>query len=225
MNAKNFWKMMLSFGLLISLILPTAGLANAKLNASPLRSRLAADKRDELVKYGQLAAKYVSDCEGLTDQARPSGERLKRCLTIAKELRDKFTEFNATLDTIIRNIKNGNKWTKELDEQFDKEATGRGIDAETINKVKQSSGVRAFLQENITVLKASKGDLDNEVKELEAKIQKNASTQNEIFQTVSYKPAAEYSLGRGITVGKIIKTVAIVLATVCNVVSGGTVCK
>lgn len=208
MNYKNFWKMILSLGLLVTLILPSAGLANAKTNAPMIPSRLFGDKSDALVKYGQLVAKYFADCNDLDKQERPSGEKLKRCLMIAKELRDRFTEFTSTLETLVKNIKNAKKWTKELDEQFNKEAAKFKIDAETIDNIRQAGGVRAFYQENLNVLKAFKGDLDIEVKNLETKIQKNASTQNQFFQTVSYAPAAEHAEYKRAGLNRILNKVA-----------------
>lgn len=113
--AKNFWRTMLSFGLLASMSLPPASLANVKADTPHIPLGLVKDAA--LDNYSQLAAKYLSDCDHLVDKKpRPSGEELKRCLTIIKELRDKFDGFTQRLTSITDKIKNEGKWTKELDE-------------------------------------------------------------------------------------------------------------
>jgi hypothetical protein len=220
LNYTNFWKMTLSLGLLISFVLPTVGLANTRANTLPASLKLAG-KNDVLVKYGQLAAKYLVDCDDLDSQPRPSGAQLKRCLTIAKELRDKFTEFIATSDTLVKNIQNNKKWTKELDEQFEKIAVKNGLDAETVRDVKQSGGFRTFYQTNINELKASKGAIDAEIKELEVQTNEKASGQNQVFQKISYEPKAKARFLKVLKkVAQIAKKVAVAIIAVCEA-SGG----
>jgi uncharacterized coiled-coil DUF342 family protein len=208
MNYKNFWKTMLSFGLLVSLILPSASLANVK---SKTPSNLV--KNEIISRYNQLAAKYLVDCDDLAAQTRPSGERLKRCLTIAKELRDKFAEFILTLDTLVKRIKGVKKWTNELDEQLLKESSKLGIDAETANDIRRAGGFRRFYESSIRELEFSKGELDLEVKELEAK----PASENQIFQKASFVPTTEYKrVGRLKRILRIVKKIAVAILAACE---------
>ena len=215
MNYKNLWKLTLSSALLVALVLPAAGLANPKTHVSP---KAASDKKDVLAKYSQLAGKYLSDCEGLTEQVRPAGDRLKRCLTIAKELQDKLLEFVATLDTIVKNAKGAKRWTPELDQRFDRDAAKSGLDAETINLIRQSGGFRAFYEKSLGELRSSKVEADREIKVLETKIKETASaSQGVFFQTASFEPAGEYSRGKKWEILlKVAKEVVKVIIAVCT---------
>ncbi len=60
---KNFWKVMLSLSLLVSLILPATSLANTKANALHNPVSLVTNKDAVLDQYSQLAAKYLGDCQ------------------------------------------------------------------------------------------------------------------------------------------------------------------
>lgn len=215
MKYKNFLKMMAVFSLSVFLILPLAALANAK-TTPPAASKQDRRFLEIVIRYGGLGIKYIGDCGDVLEQQPPSGQRLRQCLTISEQLRDQFNEFLESSDALVRKIKNAGKWTNELDEKFNNEAARNGVDAETIRLVKQAGGFRAFYEKSITQLKASRGEFDREVKELEAAIRKNASTQNQSFQKVSFEPVAERRGSKLKAVLKVAKAIADGLTYLCT---------
>ena len=125
-------------------------------------------------KYSQLASKYLEGCAD-RESSRPSNEKLKECLVIARELRDKFDAFVQGLTSASDKLKREDKWTKELDDKFERDALKDGVRADLVNEVKQKGGFREFYQKSFTVIKGSRADLDAEVRALEKELQGNAS--------------------------------------------------
>ena len=138
--------------------------------------------------YSELASKYLDNC-GKRETSRPSNEKLKECLVIAKELRDKFDAFAQRLTSASDQLKKDNKWTKELDDAFVRDAARDGVKANLINEVKEKGGFRAFFEKSFTLIKASKGDLAAEVRALEKELQGSASSGRQVFQQFSFAPA------------------------------------
>jgi len=217
MKNRLFGKMMLSFAISVLLLLPSAGLANVKAGSLHTPPSLVPVKDEVLDKYSQLAAKYLTDCADL-DVSRPSGEKLKRCLTIVKELRDKFDGLLQRLESITGKVKKEKRWTKELDDEFEKNAA-KGGDSNLINQVKQQGGFRAFYQKSITELKGSKPKFDAEVEELEKESQQNAFSGSQAFQMISY--ASRTSNVRCSVLCVVHQVVMGVIRAVCNAFGGG----
>ena len=206
MKNNKVWKKLLSLCLVGLFMLPMTTFANTKTSVLKGSPKLVNDIVPIFQSYSKLAAKYLVDCDEVHNQRRVSGERLKYCLTIAKDLRDKIIELNKTLDTLVRKIKNAGKWTKELDLEFDKGSFANGLDTESLSLIQQGNGYRTFTIKTIADLPINKVQIDAEVKELEAQIKKNASTNIQFFQPISYEPNAEFGRrGRLKIILKVIK--------------------
>lgn len=219
-NYKNVQKMMLVLGLLVTLLLPGAGLINAKTNSLTKSSKMFGNK-DDIKQFAQLADSFIVNCSNLDNVPQPSGEQLKRCLTISKGLRDKMTAFLGSLDSLVQVFKRKKMWGKEFDEKFIKVAAQNGVDAETIQDIKRAGGLSVFYQNAVTELKASKSGIDAEIKELEAQINNkaSASSQDKVFQKASFeKRASKLALLKKIA--KLAKKVAIAIIAACEA-SGG----
>lgn len=216
-NYKNIQKMMLAFGLLVTLLLPGVGLVNAKTNTLPPAAKRVGNK-DEILKFSKLADSFITNCSNLDNVPRPSGEQLKRCLTISKDLRDKMAAFQASLDSLVQVFKKKKAWGKEFDEKFIKVASKHGVDAETIQDIQKAGGLSVFYQTAVNELKASKSGLDLEIKELEVKVKESSAFQNHFFQQASFEQKSRKKLLR--LIAKIAKKVAIAIIAACEV-SGG----
>ena len=184
--------------MLIALILPTATLA--KDDDKPyIPPSLVKSESYAMAQFGKIFGKYEqADCESLLSDAQPNGQRLKQCLTITKEMRDKFSSFTQAVGSFSSKIKNADKWTKELDEDFAQTAVKRGIDSKFVNSVKQSGGFRSFYEKNLGTLNQLKGELDEEIKTLEKLQSKSVAEERSsfapFFVAVSYKRGAAASL-------------------------------
>lgn len=161
------WKITMGFAVLLSLTMGPATLAN---------TRADTPKDAFVVQYDQLAAKYLTDCDNWDVDSRVSGEKLKRCLTVAKELRDKFDTFLQKLESQITKIKNAKKWTRQLDEAFEKNAAKLGVQSTVISRIKDKGGFRAYYDKSIIQAKPPKTEFAAEIEALEAAIQKSASS-------------------------------------------------
>lgn len=216
MKNNKFWKQLMSVVLIGLILLPTGILANApKLtSSSPKASK---DITPVMKEYSKLAAKYLADCDSIHTLPRPAGDRLKYCLTVAKELRDKIIEVTKSLDTLIRNLKNAGKWTKELDDEFNNRASRSQINAEDLTQIRQGGGFREFSQKGNSDLKSSKSLFEQEINDLEAKIKKDASASIDFFQPISYQPVAEFNArGRLKLILKIVKAALDAATYVCT---------
>jgi hypothetical protein len=140
-------------------------------------------------KYSEQASKYVDGCAD-RQTSRPSNEKLKECLVIAKELRDKFDTFVQGLTSTSDKLKRENKWTKELDDKFERDARKDGVRADLVNEVQQKGGFREFFQKSLTVIKGSRADLDAEVRGLENEVRQNASAGRQTFRQFSFAPTS-----------------------------------
>ena len=136
-------------------------------------------------KYSQLASNYVEGCAD-RQSSPPSNEKLKECLVIAKELRDKFDGFVQGLTSASEKLKSENKWTKELDDKFERDARKDGVRADLVNEVKQKGGFREFYQKSLTLIRGSKGGLDGEVRALENELKGNASASRQNLRQFSF---------------------------------------
>lgn len=183
---KKFWKMTLGFGLLMTLILPSAGLANAKTNALPIELNSVRDNKD-LRTTRQLVEEYLEDCADLDKESGTSSATLKKCVTILKSVGSKVDATHSALETITGKIKNEKKWTQELDDDFEKNAARRGVDANLISEVKGEGGFRAFYKKGIAAVQSSKPEIDAGIKKLEAKIKETAVLQDILFQKKSFQ--------------------------------------
>lgn len=167
-------KIMMSFAVLLSLAMGPATLANTG----------ADTPKDAFVaQYDQLAAKYLTDCDNWDVDSRVSGEKLKRCLTVAKELRDKFDSFLQKLESQITKIKTAKKWTNELDEAFEKNAARLGVQSTVINRIKDKGGFRAYYDKSIVQAKPPKTDFAAEIEALEAAIRTSGPSHHARLRT------------------------------------------
>jgi peptidoglycan hydrolase CwlO-like protein len=209
MRNKFLWKMMLSFGLLVSLSLSTVGLASTRANS--LYTAVGPVKDEVLNNYSQLAARYLKDCDDWDANSRASREELKRCLTIAKELRDKFDLFVQRVGSIADKVKSAKKWTKELDDKFEKNAARRGVDSKLINAVRQNGGFRQYYGNSLNELRSSKADFHAEIQALETAIQeKPASSQIPSLQKISYVSTATTTSPLGARLANVVRMVRFV---------------
>ncbi len=210
----NYKKLTIGFGLLMTLIMPTFGLANDKTNSLPSALR-AVDSKDDLLKYGRNALDYTNNCAEIVNQPKPSGSQIKRCLTIAKELRDSLPGFLGNTESITKKMRDDKKWNKDFDVLFSKEAAKSGVDSETLADIKKAGGFRAFYEKSIAEIKASKDDLDKEIKELESKVKDSASiNNNSVFQKASFSPNAAFIPWK--LIGKVLYKVAVAVITACE---------
>lgn len=102
---------------------------------------------------------------------------MKKCLTIAKDLLDKFNGFRQAANSFSDKIKSAQKWTAELDEDIIKYAVKRGHDVKIINLIKQNGGLREFYEKNLNALSEVQYGLQDEIKTLEKLQSKSASAQ------------------------------------------------
>lgn len=195
MKNRLFWKMTLCIGLSVLLLLPPTNLAKSKFDSPYVPASLIKIELKAVTEYTNELSKYATDCDSLKDSSRLSGEKLKQCLTILKGLRDKFGGFRKNSESVISKIKNANKWTKEFDDDFEKNAVKRGGDAASVNEVKNAGGLREFFQKIVRDFDKDKRDLDTEIKELEAMLEKSASSQSQPFQRISYTSPAVRGVG------------------------------
>lgn len=188
----NFCKLMLIFGLLASVSFPAAGLTRATANDLD-KPGFAIDKDVVVDQYSQLAAKYLKDCDRWDEGSRSSGAGLKRCLTIARELLDKFDGFVQRVESISSKAKNEKEWTKQLDDDFEKNAAKRGFDSSLINKVKQNGGFREHFQKRLNESKTVKSDFQAEIEALEAAVQNSGPAEDLLVMRISYSPSTATS--------------------------------
>jgi hypothetical protein len=215
---KNIQKMLVAFGLMMTFLLPGASLVKAKTNTLPSSAKRVGNK-DEILKFSKLADSLITNCSNLDGVPRPSGEQLKRCLTISKELRDRMTAFLGSLDTLVQLFKNKKLWGKEFDERFIKVASQHGVDAETIQDIKRAGGLSLFYQNSVNDLRSSKSAIDAEIKELEAQVKSAAAVETNFFQKVSFERRRGL-LGVAKKIAKVAKKVAIAIIAACEA-SGG----
>ncbi len=171
------------FGLTVLLTLSTAVLAGDDTPFIP--PTLVRTETTVLVRYSAELKKYTVDCETLRDSSRLVGEQLKKCLTTLKDLRTKFDGFLQMQTSLMDKINNVQKWTKGLDDEFDKYASKRGVSSGLISEVSQKGGFRSFFQSANRELNGLKGDFDGEIRELEEMVKKSASASADNFQKVS----------------------------------------
>lgn len=208
MKKLNLRKKLFSFGLFIMMALPTVIFVGAG-NVAKAQGRTAT-----LREYVNKFNNYAKDCDSIKDQARPNAQQLKRCLTVAKDLRDKFAEFLADSDRFVQLVKNRNKWNAELDKLFYEQAAKQGVDAETIRYIKDAGGVRTGYEKAIKEASLLRGEFDIEIKELEALSKEKISSQNSFDQqAVTTSLSARGSKLR--LLKKLVAVVADVLTVVC----------
>lgn len=203
------------FGLTVLLTLSATVLAGDDTPFIP--QTLVRTETTALVKYSAELKKYVTDCEGLRDSARLVGEQLKKCLTTLKDLRTRFDGFLQMQTSLMDKINNAQKWTKGLDDEFDKYASKRGASSGLISEVSQKGGFRSFFQTANRELIGMKGDFDGEIRELEEMVKKSASASGNDFQKVS-------SPLRFIFVRRIYKVVQDTTDSTCSAICCRTSC-
>lgn len=171
-NRKNFWKLLLTAMMLISIVSPSAVLAQ---EPPFIPESLIKSEAKLLVEYAALLQGYARDCESLKNEPRPNGEQLKRCVTVAKSLLDKLEAFRHIAERLREKIKGIGKWTAELDEDFIKNGVRRGHDAKLVDYMRRNGGVRAVFDKNLGSLDQVKVGLREEIKILEELQKKFAS--------------------------------------------------
>lgn len=128
-----------------------------------------------LVNYANDLKRYAADCQTLRDSSRLSGEQLKKCLSTLRGLHTRFDGFLKMQGDFVDKITKAGKWTKQLDDEFERFAQKRGASAELVNEVAQKGGFRSFFQSANRELARSKGELETEIGHLEELSKQSAS--------------------------------------------------
>ncbi|MGB7069754.1 MAG: hypothetical protein WBD22_09690 [Pyrinomonadaceae bacterium] len=198
--------------LFVILMVQTSVLGNSR---SGIPDRIITD-------YSKLADLFIADCDDLDDARRPSGERLRRCLTISKELFDKLNNFSKRLEELVAKIRRGGKWNAALDAKFLREASRHGVDAETLAAVKQAGGLRAFYDKAQRELKSSRPAMEAEIKELESKVAASDFQGSDArFVMASFVPESNVRfIGALKRVAKVAYKIAVAIIAACEL-SGG----
>lgn len=201
MNKKNLSGKLLALGLMILVWLSSVSFAAQDKPFIP--PTLIKTQSTALTDYANLLVKYDKNCESISENPKPSGSQLKSCLQIAKSLLEKFDGFTKSAASFESNLKGANKWTKELDADFEQNAVKRGMDEKFASFVKQNGGFRALFEKSAGMFEEAKADLNREVKELESKLSTTSFVENDDYETssaifikASHKPAPGMKLSK-----------------------------
>lgn len=175
MKIEEFWKKLAGISLLVFLTYPMLNFANTNDDKPFIPPNLVKTETSAITKYADDLDKYVTDCQRLKNSARLAGEQLKKCLTTLKDLRTRFDGFLQMQSSLMDRIKRDNKWTKDLDDEFEKNAVKQGTSAELVADVKGKGGFRSYFQSVNRELKGSKTEFNDEIAELEEMIRKSAA--------------------------------------------------
>lgn len=93
MKNNKVWKKLLSLCLVGLFMLPMATFANTKTSVPTVSSRSVKNRELLLIDYSKMAEKFGISCNDLDKTNRPSGDRMKQCLTIAKDLHANLAAF------------------------------------------------------------------------------------------------------------------------------------
>jgi len=212
MKRKNLWQALLSAVLMIGLLLPTANLAKGD-DVPFVPPTLVRTETSAMTRYANELNKYATDCQTLRESSRLLGEKLKKCLIILKDLRTRFDGFLQSQLSFVSRIENARKWTKELDDDFEKNAAKRGANSQILSDVSQAGGFRSFFQSTAKDIKGSKSDFDFEIKDLEELVKTSDSSESSNFQIISTKLNVRYGIIR-----KIIKAIKTMVDAACSAV-------
>lgn len=149
-----------------------------------LPSSLIAAETIKMRSYTKEFQLYVDNCESV-DSSKLSKDQLKQCIANLKDLRVKYDTCLQTYEAVISKIKEANKWTKELDDDFYKRAS-----SQIAGEVRQAGGLRQALLTTGRDLAQDKANLDIEMRSLEEQYKKVASVNTVQFRLASYEPDA-----------------------------------
>lgn len=189
MNHLFFLRVILGLAVLFSGVSAATAKADDKPHVPP---SLVKTESDTILQFGKKFGEYfAADCDSLVEEARPNGQQLKRCLTLIKELRDKFGAFNQAVNSFPGKIKNAGKWTKELDEDFAQNAVKRGANSAIVDEANRNGGLRNFYEKNLGALNRLKVEMDAEIKTLENLQLKTALSRNLFGELLFVKASSQ----------------------------------
>lgn len=176
----------------LAMLLSGASAITAKADDKPfVPPSLVKTETDIMLQFGKKFGEYfAADCDSLINEARPDGQRLKKCLTITRDLRDRFGAFSQAVNSLPGKVKNAGKWTKELDEDFAQNAVKRGVNSAIVDEANRNGGVRVFYEKNLGALNRLKSEMEAEIKTMESLQSKAVSDRNSFGESLFVKAAS-----------------------------------
>lgn len=130
---------------------------------------------------------YIRDCEESTRASKLTNDELAQCIEKLKEISRQLPGFVRNGENIVAKIKNANKWSRELDEDFEKNAAKRGVDAANINEAKRQGGLRQSYDKGLRSVSEDGKYIEKEITDLQASLMRRRSSNLQpSFQTASF---------------------------------------
>lgn len=199
MNRKSFWKFIFTGGLSLTIGLFLSSPAVFAQDILPfIEPNLIRDGTSNTISFGDGSVRFISDCETWRDEPGWSTEKINGCLDSAKALKNKFSGFRQSYQSIGDKIRNANKWTNKLDEEFEKNYSRNNGNSKVLAFVK-NGGFRNAYQKGNGQMNQIGNALDREIRELTARANGRGSNSNRNKSLDKYKGliyfAADFGCG------------------------------